>query len=209
MKQSKLFAISINRQLGSGGEYVGQQLAEKLDIFYADREIIHKAAKQFSSFEGDLESRDEKVLSFWESLFTANVFAPGVYIPSKMMTPTDRDLFNAETAVIKHIAKERSAVIIGRCGFNVLREFPNLVSIFLHADNAFRNEQVQELYKVSKETASEMIVQSDKERTIYCKTFTDKEWIDARNYDISIDTGKLGLDKTVEFILEYLKIFMD
>ena len=205
MKQTTPFAITISRQLGSGGAYVGQQLADKLNIFYADREIIHKAAKQFSVLEADLESRDEKVLSFWQSMFAVNSFAPEVFIPSKIMVPTDRELFNAEAAVIKHIAKERSSVIIGRCSFEVLREFPDHVSLFLYSDNEFRINRIHNQYNVTKEEAERMIAQSDKDRASYCKQFTGKEWTDARNYDISIDTSKMGIVRTVDIIMNYMK----
>ncbi len=104
------------------------------------------------------------------------------------------------------MAKEHSAVIIGRCGFHVLREYPNQVSIFLHGDIAFRNSRIQKLYNVSEEVAGKMIAQSDKERAVYINTFTRKEWANATNYDISIDTGKTGVDKTVKLILHYLEL---
>jgi CMP/dCMP kinase len=206
MKQNTTFVITISRQLGSGGAYVGLQLAKKLDIFYADREIISKAAKRFSVLEKDLESRDEKILSSWQSFLQFSAFASDVYIPPKIMDPTDHDLFKAETEIIEHIAKERSAVIIGRCGSHILREYPNHISIFLHGDTAFRNSRVQKLYNVSEKTAGKMIAQSDKERASYCDTFTGKEWIDARYYDISIDTSKIGIDKSVELILNYFEL---
>lgn len=209
MKQDKdtHFVITISRQLGSGGAYIGQQLAKKLNIFYADREIIRKAARQLSVLVKELESRDEKILSFWESFLQFSTFVQDLYIPPEKMIPTDHELFETESKIIKHIAKERSAVVIGRCGFHLLRDYPNHVSIFLHGDTAFRNERIRKLYNLSEEDAGKMIAQSDKERAFYCKTFTGREWADARNYDISIDTGKIDVDKTVELILKYLKLF--
>jgi cytidylate kinase len=209
MKQAKTFAITISRQLGSGGSYIGQQLAKKMNIYYADREIISKVAKQLSVLENDLESREEKILSFWESLFKVYSFAPDVYVAPQLMAPTDRELYETEASVIEHIAKEHSAVIIGRCGFHILREHTNHVSIFLHGDTDFRNNRIQDIYHVSKELAGKMIAQSDKERALYCKTFTGKEWADARNYDLSINTSKVDIDKTVDLILNYLKLVPD
>lgn len=202
MKQS----VTISRQLGSGGAYVGQQLAKKMNAFYADREIISRAAKQLSVLEEDLESRDEKTLSFWQSFLQFSAFAPDVYIPPQMIAPTDHELFKAEAEIIEHIAKERSSVIIGRCGFHILRKYPSHVSIFLHGDIAFRKGRIQKLYNVSAEVAGKMITQSDKERALYCNTFTGKEWTDARQYDISIDTSKIDIDKSVELILNYLEL---
>lgn len=206
MKTTTPFVITISRQLGSGGSIVGQKLAKELDIFYADRDIISKAAQMLSVLEDDIESRDEKTLSFWQSFLYTTAFAPETFMSPKTLLPTDRELFDAQTGVIERIAKERSAVIMGRCGFHILREHSNCVSIFLHADNAFRSAQVQGQYDVPKDYADKLIAQSDKERAIYCKTFTNKDWADARNYDLSIDTGKIGIDKTVELILNYMKM---
>src|ERR1035437_2364112 len=205
MKKTSPFAITISRQLGSGGAYVGQQLAKNLNVFYADRELVGRQTKQLSILKEDLESRDEKILSFWQSFIQSFAIAPDVYMPPQIIAPTDRELFKVETKIIEHIAKERSAVIIGRCGAYVLREHPNHVNIFLHGDITSRKSRIQSLYNVSEEVAGKMIAQSDKERALYHHTFTGKEWIDARRYDISIDTSKIGLDKSVELILKYLE----
>ena len=202
----KPLIITISRQLGSGGAYIGQQLSRELNIHYADREIINMAAKQLSVLENELEARDEKILSFWQSFIQYNAIASDVYVPPKKKAPTDLELFNTETEIIQKMAKEHSAVIIGRCGFHVLRKYPNRVSIFLHGDVVFRNSRVQKLYNVSEEVAGKMIVQSDKERATYINTFTGKEWANATNYDISINTGKTGTDETVKLILNYLKL---
>jgi cytidylate kinase len=200
------FVITISRQFGSGGAYIGKQLAKNLDFFYADREIINMAAKQLSVLEADLQSRDEKVSSFWQSFLQSYTFVnPYSYNASPQINPTDKELFNAEKEVIEHIAKERSAIIIGRCGSHILREHPNHFSIFLHADLTFRKDRVQKLYNISKAAAREMITQKDKERTFYHNTFTDMEWQDARQYHISLDTSKIGLDKSVELIMKCLE----
>ncbi len=203
---SSPFVITISRQLGSGGAYVGQRLAQSLDIFYADREIIRQAAQQLSLLEEDLELRDEKMISFWKSFFQSYAFGePDEYIPPKAVAPTDIDLFKTETGIIRHIAKERSAVIIGRCGSCILREHPNHISIFLHSNKTFRIDRIQKTCNVSKETAEKMINQSDKERALYYHTFTRKEWFDLRQYDLSINTGRIGLDNCIDLIMRYLQ----
>ena len=201
------FIITISRQLGSGGAYIGQQLASRLNILYADREIISEAAKKLSAVEETLARREEKLSSFWKSLLRSYSFgSPDVYIPPKVNVPTSRELFDAETDAILRIAKECSAVIIGRSGSYVLREHPNHVGIFLHADRAFRIRRVREKFNVTEEAAIKMIEQSDKERALYHRTFTGREWADARRYHLAIDTGKPGLDKSVDLILKYLEL---
>jgi len=200
------FIITISRQLGSGGAYIGQQLAKKLNILYADREIIREASKKLSVGEAALAAHEERLSSFWKSLLRSySIGAPDVYIPPKNSVPTSRELFEAETDAIRQIAKECSAVIIGRSGSHVLRDHPNHVSIFIHDETASRIGRVQKMFNVSQEAAGKMIEQSDKERALYHRTFTGREWADARRYHLSIDTGRLGLDKSVDLILKYLE----
>ena len=208
MEQTKSFVITISRQLGSGGAYIGQQLAKKLNVFFADREIISKAAKELSTLEENLESREEKKLSFWDSFIKSTPQPTGVYMAPVLpiLEFTDNELFAVQSDIIRRIADEGPAVIIGRCGFEVLRPHPSHISIFMHANKEFRTDRIQKLYYLSHENAEKMIEKSDKERAVYCKTFTGKDWADARNYDISVDTGKLGIDNTVEFILNYMKL---
>ena len=208
MEKTTKFSITISRQLGSGGAYIGQQLAKKLDIFYADREIIDRVARQYAVLEEDVASNDEKIISFWQSFLQFNTISTDLYVPPKLQAPTDKELFQAEAEIIEHIVEERSAVIIGRCGAYTLRDDPNSVNVFLHGDTASRIKRIQGLYQVSEDTAESMIDQSDKDRARYCRIVTNKEWEwnDSRNYDLTIDTGKLGVDKCVELILDYLKL---
>jgi len=206
MDQTSLFVITISRQLGSGGAYLGQQLARNLNIYYADREIISQAAKQFSVLEEELESKEEKKDSFWESfLHSFELGFSDPYKPPQITLPPDLVLFNAQSEIIRHIAKERSAVIIGRCGSYILRDHPNHVSIFLHADFAFRIKRVQKLYNVTESAAEKMVIKSDKERSQYFHSFTGEEWTDARQYDISLNTGKIDIDNSVQLIMKFLE----
>jgi CMP/dCMP kinase len=205
MKSKVPFVISLSRQLGSGAAFVGQQLADKLGLFYADRDIISKAAEQLSVLEEDLKDRDEKRSSFWDALMDTSWFVPDVYVPPRMLLPTDRELFETEAEVIRGIVKNRSAVIIGRCGFHVLGAHPNHLKVFLHGDLTFRIERIQRLYGVEQAEAEKMITRSDHQRALYCKAFTGKDWADARSFDLCIDTSKLGeLDNVTGCVLHYL-----
>lgn len=207
MTEKSPIVITISRQMGSGGAYIGQQLAKKLRILYLDREIVSQAAKQLSVLEEDLESRDEKIPSFWQSFSQLGVFnSPDAYIPPQVFVPTGRELFKVEAQIIRRVAKERSVVIIGRCGSHILRARSNHTGVFLHGNLDFRKGRIQELYNVSPEEAAKMIAQSDSERARYHQTLTGKEWTDARQYDLSIDTSKIGVDKSIELILQYLEL---
>ncbi|MBI9068942.1 MAG: cytidylate kinase-like family protein [Salinivirgaceae bacterium] len=173
MNQSKPFIITISRQIGSGGAYVGNLLAKKLNIYYADREILSKAAQELSVLETDIEHQEEKIQSFWESYFQIGMYGTDMYLNPTLIKPTTYELFITESKIIRHIASKQSAVIIGRCGFNILQKHSPRVSVFLHADVAFRSKRIQELHKVSEKEALAMIAKVDKERT----QFIEEYWI--------------------------------
>lgn len=208
MTPSTSFAISISRQLGAGGSFVGQQLASRLNIFFADRDIVRYAANRLSTFEENLESREERLLSFWHSLLKTLPQKDVLTVPAvaSALEYTDQELFDTEAEIIKKIAHEHPAIILGRCGHYILRDEPNHISVFLHADQEFRVNRVMKLYNWQHHEATKMVEKSDKERAAYCKTFTHKEWMNATNYDLSIDTSKFNLEQTVELILQYIRL---
>ena len=208
MTPSKSFSISISRQLGAGGSFVGQQLASRLNIFFADRDIVRYAANRLSTFEENLESREERLLSFWHSLLKTLPQKDVLTVPAvaSALEYTDQELFDTKAEIIKKIVHEKSAVILGRCGHYILRDEPNHISVFLHADQEFRINRIQKLYNLQNDEATKMVEKSDKERAAYCKTFTHKEWMNATNYDLSIDTSKFSLEQTVELILQYIRL---
>jgi CMP/dCMP kinase len=209
MKEPSHTIITISRQIGSGGAFIGQKLAKELGMSYVDREIITQAAKEFSLLEEDLESLDEKTPSFWQCFFQSSICSPDVYLPPQVFVPTEEAIFKVETQIIKRIAKDRSAIIIGRCGSHILRDNPNHLSIFLHADAAFRKKRIEELYKVSGKEAEKMIEQSDGERARYHQLLVEKQWSDASQYDLCINTSKIGIDSATTLIRQTIERYQN
>ena len=205
MKKDVPIIITISRQLGSGGAYIGHELSKALQMDCFDKEIVLQAAKKLSVLEEDLASRDEKIPSFWESFFQSNNFiCPDVYLPTQAFVPTEEAIFNAESEIITHIANERSAIIIGRCGAHILRDNPHHISLFFHAEKKERLERIEKLYGITADEAAKMIQQSDEQRTRYHRLLTDKEWTDVTQYDFAINTSKISFDKMIPLILSYL-----
>jgi cytidylate kinase len=206
MKPTNPMIITISRQLGCGGAYIGQKLAKKLKFRYADREIIRSVAEKLSVREEDIEMRDEKRQSIWESMMNSTGFAPEFYVPLNVRyAPSDAELYETETKIIEEIAAEGGAVIIGRGGFYILRNRPSTIRILLHADIDFRIKRVAELYKVSAKKAAEMVQQSDKDRAKYINALTGTSWMDATLFDLAIDTGRIGIEKAVDVISAFVK----
>lgn len=204
--QTSPYAITISRQLGSGGAYLGQRVAERLGILYIDRQILCKAAEKLNLPEDVIECREERGTSFWQSMAQSSVFAnPDAYIPPQAYFPSSRELHQVESKYIEEIAIKNSSVIVGRGGSYILKNHPRHLSVFLHANMQFRKKRIQEVYKVSENEAIKMIETSDKERAKYIHAMTRQDWSDSKQYDISLNTGSLGLGKVEEIILTCIK----
>ena len=198
--------ITISRQLGSGGAYLGQRLAFRLNALYLDHEIVRQAAEELNIPEENLAVRDEKVTSRWQAILQSFVDTTSLsYDPPPLDTLNDKNLYKVESDIITRIANQRSAVIVGRGGHYVLRQHPGCLSVFLHADIDFRQRRVQELYNVSPKEALKLINSIDQDRGYYLKALTGQDWLDARQYHLSLDTGVLGLDKAEDIILKTLQ----
>ncbi len=194
MNQQLPYVISITRQLGSGGAHLGRKLAAELGISYADRDILERAAESLHVRTEEIEACDECAPSFMQSVLEALSFGvPDVnYVPA-FQVPSYAQLRGAESEVIRGIATQRSAVIVGHAGFHLLASHPRHLSVFLHAELEFRAHRVQELYGFSREQALRALEESDRARGRYLRELTGIPWTDSLQYDISLSTSKLGL----------------
>lgn len=198
MKENTI--ITIGRQFGSGGHEVGEKLAKELGIKFYDKELIKIMAKKSGLCEKVLESYDEKPMN---SLLYSIVM--DVY-PSVMYTgPTiDQQIYQACYDTIRHVADEGSCVIVGRSADYVLRDHKNLISVFIHADNAFRAERVKKEYQLPDDKIQDMLVKTDKKRASYYNFQSEKKWGMAASYNLCLDTSILGIDGAVKLLLDYV-----
>ena len=198
--------ITIGRQFGSGGRKVGKLLAEKLDIPYYDKELLAEAAKDSGICQEIFENHDEKpTRSLLFSLVTG-VQMHGDPGSMYMDMPLNHRIFLAQFDAIRRIASEGPCVIVGRCADYVLRDKPNAVSVFVKADIRQRVERAVSLYGVDPARAEETVRKADKQRASYYNYYATATWGDVNNYDLCVDTGKLGIDGTVELIEQYLRL---
>ncbi len=207
MKTKSPIVITISRQLGSGGSYLGHRLAEQLQLVYVDREIVHQTAKQLRMDESQLASRDEKLTPLWKMVLASfRTGSPGLYIPPPIQDPTDEQIYQIQSEIITRIAQEYNAIIVGRGGHYILRNHPRHISIFLHADITFRQKRVHDQYQISMLKAKELIDSTDKSRARYLRSLTGQEWTDMRQYQLSIDTGLIGLAEAEEILIAAIRI---
>lgn len=196
----KKVIISIGRQFGSGGHEIGEKLAEKMGLKLYDKELLKLIAKDSGLCEKVLESYDEKPTN---SLLYSIVM--DVY-PSVMYSgPTiDQQIYQATYDTIRKLSAT-SCVIIGRCADYILRDCPELVSVFVHASTDFRAERVMAEYHVTDAKAREMLIRTDKKRASYYNFQSEKKWGMAASYDLCLDSSVLGIERSVDLIMDYIR----
>ncbi|MBQ3632335.1 MAG: cytidylate kinase-like family protein [Prevotella sp.] len=206
MNKEEKFIITISRQFGTGGHEIGVELAKRLNVKLLDKQIVNEVASRYCGVEdaiGHLEDRHP----LWRDDFTQfyrSYMADAEY-NGQEQDQTSHKLFKAQADAIRKIAEQESCVIIGRCGFYIFRDHPNVLKIFLHADDDCRKYRIATKYGISEQDAAAMLVDNDFSRELYTKTFTGCDWQDARNYDIALNVRKFGVNGAVDFLMNCIE----
>lgn len=198
------FVICIGREFGSGGKYIGEELAKRLNIKYYDNEILKSISKNYNIDMKTLRKVDEKERSsFWYSFATNYVFTKDEDISP--ISAAD-NLFLKQSKVIEDLYEKENCIIIGRCSDYILNGKDNVIKVFVYSTNIdFKIHRKMQYENISRKDAIKKIQKIDKERSEYYKHFTTQNWGDKSNYDISIDTSKLGIEKTIDLLENYIK----
>lgn len=198
------FVISIGREFGSGGKYIGQELAKRLNVKCYDNELLAKVSKDYNIDMEMLEKVDEKQKSsFWYSFATNYVFSK-----NDDVTPisADDNLFLKQAKVIEELYNSNeSSIIIGRCSDYILKDNPNVIKVFIYSsDMDFKVNRKIKFENLNEASAKKKINQIDKQRAEYYKRFTNQTWGDRSNYDLCIDTSKIGVAQTIDILEDYI-----
>lgn len=198
--------ITIARQYGSGGKTIGAMLAKRLGINCYSHEILRLASDESGINERLFGETDErlKISSWFKPL--KRPYEGGLISPVSSDFTSDENLFNYQAKVMKDLAANESCVIIGRCADYVLKQHPKVLSVFIHADKQFCLDRAMERHSMSVREMEKYIEKTDKKRADFYKYYTGREWTDARNYDLCLNSGKLGFEKCVEEIISYMNI---
>ncbi len=186
--------ITIGREYGAGGRSVGNLVADKLGIAFYDRDLIMKTAEELSYLTADdVRKWDERVpinAGLMQSLF------------DPMNKSLGEQLWKAQVDAIRKIADKESCVIVGRNAGFILREFDHFLNVFIYADKEWRIRHMME--KTPGSDRNSIIANMndiDKRRHAYAKMYTGMDSINLANYDLTINTGKLGFEKAAELIV--------
>lgn len=197
--------ITIARGYGSGGKTIGRLLAEQLDIPYYDYNLLRLVSEESGIHERLFGRVDERVKN---PLFKK----ANAHLPEEPLPPeddhfvSDDNLFALQAKTMQRLADEGPCVLVGRCADYVLRDRPNVVRVFIHADKEACIRNIVDMYGITEKEAEKKREKIDRVRSTYYRYYTGQEWDNARNYDLCLDSSRLGFDKCIEIIKGYLDI---
>ncbi len=183
--------ITISREFGSGGRTIGKRVAEELGIPCYDNELLTKIA-QDSGFNRDY-------------IQETGEYAPGGFLSNTFShrgsSPNNADyLWQIQYKIISELAEKGPCVVVGRCADYILKDKADCLKIFIHADVAFRAERIVKVYGEREQSPEQRIRDKDKRRAAYHRFYTDMKWGHAQNYDLTLNSGTLGIDRCVDII---------
>lgn len=183
--------ITISREFGSGGRTIGKKVADELGIPCYDNELLQKIAEESGFSENYIKDTGE--------------YAPGGLFASAFSHrgsgPNNADyLWKIQYKLITELAEKGSCVIVGRCADYILRDKANCLRVFVHADMDFRAKRIVDVYGEREESPEQRLKDKDKRRAAYHRFYTDMKWGHAQNYDITLNSGTLGIDTCVRII---------
>lgn len=201
------YVITIARGYGSGGRTIGKMLSEKLGIHYYDKELLRKASDE-SGINVKLFAELDENLKKPKLFKSPNInFSGEVISPASDDFVSEDNLFNYQVKVIRQLAETESCVIVGRCADYILKDFPNVVRLYVHAPMEYCIKKALEVHVTFSEDEMERYIRkTDKRRAAYYHYFTDNNWKNAENYDLCINSSLLGFDKCVNLVKAYLDI---
>ncbi|MGN0295230.1 MAG: AAA family ATPase [Lachnospiraceae bacterium] len=202
------YVITIARGFGSGGKTIGINLSEELGIPCYEDQLLRMASDYSGISEQLFAQVDEKLRGSYIKKKLAGF--PNI---NRIAQPTDKkfvsddNLFSIQAEIIRQLASTESCIIVGKCGNLALRDYPNVVSVFVEADMDYCIENVKERLCVDDAEAERMILKTDKYRSDYYKYYSGgKEWKDPKAYDLILNSGRIGMDKCAQVIKDFVKI---
>ncbi len=193
--------ITISREFGSGGRTIGHQVAEALGIPFYDKELVEQVALESGFAPRYVEEHGEHAPG--KSLF-AYAFAPHGLGASHNMSAADF-LWNIQCNVILQLAEKGPCVIVGRNADYILKDRPDCLHAFIYADMEARAERIVRLYGESEKSPQARLNEKDKRRKVNYQHYTGRSWGQAQNYDICLDSSKLGIETCTDILVKLMR----
>ena len=190
--------ITISREYAAGGRKIAKLVAEQLNIPFYDKDIVRETAKA-SGFEAALIEDEGEVISRTDSILKSICS-----VSSLQFNDTQGVIHDVQQAIILQLVQAGPCVIVGRCADEILRQAGiDSLNVFIHADQLHRAVYASELTGITNATElQKLMAKKDSSRRNYYEHYTHKKWGDSHNYDLTLDSGKLGVDLCVQMIVE-------
>jgi len=192
----KQLIITVGREFGSGGQDIANELARRFDLPLYDKTMLEQIATE--------KGVDAEVLKRYDEAPRNILFTRHVKGYSNSM---EENVAQMQFEYLRDkAAAGESFVVLGRCGEEVLKANPNVISVFVLADIRLKQERVMRIMGVSSDEALEMMSKMDRRRKYYHNQFSKGKWGDSRNYDLCINSARLGVDKTIDVLEQYIRL---
>ncbi len=194
--------ITIEREYGSGGTKVAELLGVKTQIPVYGKQLLQLVSERAGVSVEDIQQYEEKATnSFLYSIVMMERFSKG----AEGAFSGEEKIFYYEQEIIKELAWKGSGIFIGHCSAQALYGRGDVLRVFLYADDAFKRKTIEESYGIEPQSVEAVRKAFDRKRSNYFSANTGRKWMDPRNYDVMLNTGKLGLEATMETIAEMIR----
>lgn len=192
--------VTISRQYGSGGRYIGENLAKAMGVPCYDEKLIDMVAKESGFAQSFVAEKGERMTgSLLFNIASSLSFANNVFSTNNGVTLQD-EIYFTQNRIIKELADKGPCVIVGRCADYILREREDCLNVFIFADNESKIERAEKYFNITREEAPAVLKKKDKARANHYKYYTDQEWGMASNYDLCLNSGLIGIEGCVKAI---------
>lgn len=198
--------VTISRQYGSGGRYIGENLAKAMGVPCYDEKLIDMVAKESGFVQSFVAEKGERMTgSLLFNIASSLSFANNVFSTNNGVTLQD-EIYFTQNRIIKELADKGPCVIVGRCADYILREREDCLNVFIFADNESKIERAEKYFNITREEAPAVLKKKDKARANHYKYYTDQEWGMASNYDLCLNSGLIGIEGCVKAIQQVLEL---
>lgn len=204
MRNGKI--VTITRQYGSGGHEIGKLLAEKLGVSFYDKALITLAAKESGVSPEVFAKADEKMSNSLLYSLSTGLYNYGSGFSVMGDLPTNDQLYILQHKIIKEKAENEEFVVVGRCADYILKEYENVVKVFIYADIDARVKRALERHDIEPARARQAVLKTDKNRANYYSFYSGQKWGAPENYDLCLNSTHLSVEQAAQVIVDYIKI---
>lgn len=191
--------ITISREFGSGGRTIAKAVAERLGYNFYDKALVERIANESGYSKDFVERRGEDATSTSSFLFNLSRSGSGGY---DGVSGISDKLYVIQHNIIKRLPEEGPCVIVGRCSDYILKDLERALHVFIFADMQFKAARIVNLYGERDDVPEKRLEEKDKKRKVYYKNYTGRIWGMSSNYDICLNSGKLGIENCIDIIVQ-------